>query len=128
MKSTVISQSSPRDPFEIARQKFESKQSVLSSSAVPAVNNEPTEIMDINPMLQKMGIDSQNIANNAIGRTQLASRLQAKFGDNYLENPEAYQVLSTFDQRLTQLGQQPNESMNTLIAQSNRTLKAILGV
>lgn len=127
--SKVLSQSPiSRDPFAMAQQQKESR-SVLSSSSIPiqpSITEQP-EIMDINPMLEEMGIDSANIANNDIGRMQLIGRLQAKFGDNYMQNKQAYSVLTGFDQRLQQMGLSAQQSSNELVNQSERTLKAIMG-
>lgn len=128
--SKVLSQTSiTNDPFAVARQKQDAKTILSSSIQAPMQGAVPeqSEIMDINPLLEQMGIDSTSIANNDIGRMQLIGRLQAKFGDNYMQNPDAYSVLTGFDQRLSQMGKLPQQSSNQMIEQSQRTLKAILG-
>jgi hypothetical protein len=76
-------------------------------------------------LLQKMGIDSNNIAMNDLGKLQLIARLRNKFGADYKNNPEAMDVMAQFDKHLgSQKDNQPD--MNAMLANGQRTLGALL--
>lgn len=77
-------------------------------------------------MLQKLGVDDKGLAFNPLGRIQLVSRLQNKFGANYNTNADALNVLSMFDQHMAK---NPNaqQELNSAVTKGQRTLAALFG-
>lgn len=116
--------SSVADPFEIARKKFESKATVLSSSTESAPPAEMPGPSDMNPYFQKVGIDSFGIANNELGRLQLSARLKEKFGENFYQNPDALALITAFDESIKQ---SDGSGLKKMISAGERTLGAIFG-
>lgn len=125
MANKILSQSLVgRDPFEEARKKFESKKgSVLSSSPDVPMAQGPVKA-DLSSLMQKIGINSAGLADNEIGRIQLVSRLREKLGDNFYQNPDALELLSSFDENAKLAGA---GGLNQMITSGDRTLGAIFG-
>jgi hypothetical protein len=120
-----------RDPFQQAQNQYQAKQDpgvTLSSSPFSQPPQAQSQApMDFGPMFQKLGIQTNNIQVNDLGRTQLVGRLQQKFGSDYSQNPDAVSALDAFDQKLKASGTDANKSMNQSLATANRTLSALLG-
>lgn len=75
-------------------------------------------------LLKSFGISAQGIELNPIGRMQLLSRIDAKFGKD--KPPELKELLATFDKLAKQM---PKDETSERIAneKSERTLAALLG-
>mgnify|MGYP006935474080 CR=1 FL=1 len=132
-----------RDPFEQARNAYESKQvgkdMVLSST--PFSNSSNTAIDQKKPesignafspnsfkqSLMKMGIPETGISFNGLGKIQLIGRLKQKFGDQYQSNPDAMEALKAFDANLANNTDEDRKAQNEALANANRTIGAIFG-
>ena len=134
-----VSGSVMNDPFAQARAKFDkSNSTVLSSSEAPAPSlqsvvgsSSPQQVSafngsDLPSMMNKHGINDQGLAMNEIGKMQLLGRLQGKFGQDYMSNPDVLDIISAFDSHLKGLDSSQS-SMNEMKSSADRTLKAILG-
>ena len=101
----------------------------LENSLISTLNSEPKsafETSDLPKILQKMGIDDKGLAMNQLGRIQLVSRLQSKFG-NYQQNTQAMDALSAFDKAINKTPMDNRNEVNASVSTGNRTLKALLG-
>jgi len=138
-KSLVESQDASgfKDPFQIARNKFESQQELSSSPMESQPVSEPMfnpaspqqfqayESSGLKDVLRKAGIDDKGLALNDVGRFQLISRIKNKFGEQFQQNAQALDILKAFNDQLNGMESQP--SVNASISGADRTLKAILG-
>lgn len=126
-----------RDPFQIARNKFDSQQT-LSESPMEAMSSiepmfnasSPQQIQayrssGLVDVMRKAGIDDKGLALNDVGRFQLIGRLKQKFGDQFQQNAQALDVLKAFNDQLN--GMDSQQSMTSAVSGADRTLKAILG-
>ena len=126
-----------RDPFQIARNKFENQQT-LSESAMEAPaasgpmfgSSSPQQVQAFNSsgladIMRKAGIDDKGLALNDMGRFQLIGRLKQKFGDQFQQNAQALDVLKAFNDQF--VGMDNPQSMTEAVSGADRTLKAILG-
>ncbi len=118
----VLSSSPFRDPFTEAQKKFDSKKGTVLSSSTPPPLDTPPAPVDLSPLLQRIGVDGANLANNEIGRMQLISRLREKLGENFYQNPDALELLSTFDENAKLADQ---SQTNKMLSNADRTLKAL---
>lgn len=130
MATRVLSKSwesvANKDPFSVAKEKYDSKKSMIlskSSDSSAPVESAPPDMKDI---LSKIGISHDNIAINDIGRVQLSGRLREKYGENYINNPEALNALDMFDKNLNYDSEKSRSSMNQSLSNANRTLGALL--
>lgn len=124
-----------RDPFQQARNQYESRRSpsdstILSSSPFQPQSPTPAvePIADINPMLDKLGIDSKGLAMNEMGRVQLVGRLRDKFGEAFMQNQEALSILEMFDKKINGDGGLKQLSFNNSMSNADRTLQALMGM
>lgn len=134
MAETLLSQSSIRDPFETARNQYESKAlpagEVLSSSpfSAPASSEPPpSELPDFKPMLQKLGINPEGIQMTETGKIQLVGRLREKLGDGLSQNKEALDILELFNKHLGKDVEGAKNMMTQSLNGANRTLEALFG-
>lgn len=78
-------------------------------------------------MLTNLGIDNSNIALNPLGRMQLMGRLKSKFGGDFMNNPQAKEVLSKFDEYLKNAPNDAARSLSQTLEKGKRTLDALMG-
>lgn len=100
-----------------------------SASLIGSLNSAPvTDFASsgIPKMLQKLGVDDKGIPLNQLGRIQLVSRLQNRFGD-YQKNTDVMDVLSTFDDTMKKFPMDSQNTLNKINSSGQRTLKAVLG-
>lgn len=142
---------SMRDPFVRAQQQYQERLGqgdVLSSSPMKSPNSEPitsdkpveTSMLfvpgtpqDLNAFsasaipkaVEKLGVDSKNLAMNPLGKIQLIGRLKQKFGDSYASSPDVMQVLKLFDEHIKKLG--ATDIGKEAVSNGQRTLAAVLG-
>lgn len=108
------------------------QQEVASSqpdSMITSLNSKPLSDFDtsgIPKMLQKLGVDDKNIAINSLGKIQLLSRLQKKFGPGGL-SPDALNVMNKFDELLNKYPMDRMKKESQTVSNGERTLKALLG-
>lgn len=79
-------------------------------------------------LLTQQGIDTQGLQFNDVGRLQLQSRLQKKFGQGYNTDPNAQSILKEFEQNMKRT--QPDDvtqKMQTSQAGADRTLAFLMG-
>lgn len=101
----------------------------ISASVMGSLNSQPKisfERSDLPKLLQKSGIDDKGLSLNELGRIQLIGRLKGKFGD-YQRSPEALDILSKFDETINQTPMDNQKSLNRVVSNGDRTLKALLG-
>lgn len=137
MKDYLLSQSPIRDPFETARNQYESKNlpagEVLSSSPfgsnpVAALEQaQQPELPDFKPMLQKLGINPEGIQMTETGKIQLVGRLREKLGDGLSQNKDALEILDLFSKHLGKDVEGAKNMMNQSLNGANRTLEALFG-
>jgi hypothetical protein len=77
-------------------------------------------------MLEKLGLNSEGIAMNEIGKAQLLSRLQKVFGDSYLQDPMALDAVAAFDKEVEKFPMDSKKSAAKMISSGQRTLKELL--
>lgn len=138
-KSLIESQEASgfKDPFQIARNKFEGQQELSSSPMESQPVSEPMfnaassqqiqayNASGLQDILRKAGIDDKGLALNDVGRFQLVSRLKQKYGEQFQQNAQALDVLKAFNDQLNGMETQP--SVKASVSGAERTLKAILG-
>lgn len=127
------------DPFLSARAKFASQQSAtkggapqpaqagLASTLAKAGGHDAYQGSKLPAMLSHAGIPSQGLAMNDLGAMQLHGRLQAKFGADYANHPQAKDIMSAFQAEKSKAPMAGQKSMNVATATAQRSLKALLG-
>lgn len=142
MADKILSQVALKDPFTLARNAYEEKQSnsanqtVLSNtpfspeSNLNLTENNLSQVIqpDFQVLLKNMGIESNGIAMSDVGRVQLISRLKKKLGNDYLSNPDAQSALDAFEQSVASLKPEDSKLNNKMISNANRTIGALFGV
>jgi hypothetical protein len=150
----LTDQLSSRDPFQKAQAMYQQQQGQNQPTPFGAANTpdpmqsaqSPTSTINAlyyqpeqagaNPdngsqftqMLQAQGIDSQGLQFNDMGRMQLIARLTKKFGDSYMSQPLAKQIMQTFDQSRQTLGQPAKDKQDQSQVAGSRTLAFLQGL
>lgn len=99
-------------------------QNTLSAVFKPQ-GGEPISDDKILGMFKKMGLDSQGLSLNSVGRFNLVNRLQSKYGPDYQKNPDIQNLMSTFDNYLKQNKDDKSKEMTDLNSKTNRTMDMI---
>lgn len=113
----------------IAPQTSETPQSTISSLYQQPSASQPSDSSSsFESLLKTSGIDSQGLQFNDLGRLQLLSRIQAKYGKSYQNVPEAQNILKSFDtQRSTMDQTTMNKGFTASNAGAQRTLSFLMG-
>lgn len=101
-----------------------------SKSLIGSLNSAPkTDFASsgIPKILQKLGVDDKGLSMNQLGRIQLLSRLQNRFGADFQQNPDALEALSAFDEVLKKVPMDSRKETNAAISNGERTLKSLMG-
>lgn len=88
----------------------------------------PDDGSQLTKMLQAQGIDAQGLQFNDMGRMQLLARLTKKFGDSYMSQPLAKQIMQTFDRSRQTLGQPAKDKQDQSQVAGSRTLAFLQGL
>lgn len=124
------------DPFAQARQDLVSGQNVYAgdpfstnqaAQATQVPVGGPIQVSSGSPIMKgfenmmiKAGIDPSGIDLSDKGKGLLLDRIQKKFGPNYMQTPDALDLISAFDKGFPKFD-------NQIVSSTQRTLKALLG-
>lgn len=100
------------------------------SSLIPSKNPPETFGITKSPvfkMLQKAGIDDNGVAFNELGKMNLMSRLKKKYGDGFAQNPEALDILNSFNKEMDKAPMESQKNLAAAFKSGERTLKALFG-
>lgn len=122
------------DPFSQAQSMQQQSQPPASASANPGLpmsSIAPANGQDqFSQMAQKMGLSTGSFSKNGqVAKLQLMNQLQQMYGPQFMQHPDAKQLLSAFD------ASQPEQSSvdqaresNAMNSQAKRTLAALMQV
>lgn len=129
LQSQVDPVQAGRDPFQVAQAQWQAQQPQTLTEVAPdnleALQGAP---MDFEGLAKKFQLSTQGLhAHPELGRLQLLSRIQEKFGPGYMGRPEVQQLLKAFGSQRSSWDKWAEQDSRVSTAQADRTLKALLG-
>lgn len=103
-------------------------QSATLAQSAPMQGGDITMNDKLMQQIGKLNVDAKNIPMSNIGKMVLHGRLQNKFGEDYMKNPDVKKVTDQFDQAMNFYSDQVSDNDHKAVANGERTLAAIRGV
>lgn len=117
----------PQNPMQQGMPQNPGQQQTMQQTFMPANQPQTGISPDLMQAMSKLDIPIHNVQLSQVGRSLLSSRLQQRYGDDYMSRPDVSNMMSMFDKDHAKYSDQSSARQAQSMANAGRTLAALKG-